>query len=309
MLAFILICSLGFAESKEMAVQICLDQRNFSCNTIDGRWGGKSERALKDYSRLRLKDPDAAGPDGPAEAYDRWFGSSGRLFKLHTVTEADLAALVEIPADPAAKADLDLMGYETIPEMFAERGHMSRRAFERMNPGVDWKHVKPGTQVILPSFPSIESLLERGYRARTPQPLDSEATLVKISLSRFEITAYNAHGRLLAHFPCSIAKDKAKVPQGELSITTLIPNPNYTYTSETRRRNGKPVRHIFPPGPNNPVGVAWMGLSLPGYGIHGTPNPESVGCAESHGCFRLANWNAARLFSMVRVGTRVVITP
>lgn len=300
----ILICALGFAESKALAVQICLDQRNFSCNTIDGSWGRKSENALAGYASLRGK---GTAPAGPEAAYDRWFtASEGKLFQLVEVTQDDLDAIVKIPSAPAEKAELDWLGYESIPEMFAERGHLSRTAFERINPGIDWAHVKAGTKVVLPSFPSIESLLERGFKARTPTPLDSEATLIRISLSRFELRAFNQKGRLLAVFPCSIASDKAKIPQGELTITTLIPNPNYTYTSETAV-NGRKSRHIFSPGPNNPVGVAWMGLSLPGYGIHGTPKPESVGCAESHGCFRLSNWNAARLFAMARIGTKVVI--
>ena len=58
---------------------------------------------------------------------------------------------------------------------------------------------------------------------------------------------------------------------------------------------------------NCPVGVAWIGLNLPGYGLHGTPRPESIGFTGSHGCFRLANWNAARLYAMCRPGTKVVV--
>lgn len=66
---------------------------------------------------------------------------------------------------------------------------------------------------------------------------------------------------------------------------------------------------IIAPGPNNPVGVAWIGLDLPGYGIHGTPRPEDVGRTESHGCFRLANWNAEFLLRLVSVGTPVLVEP
>ena len=66
---------------------------------------------------------------------------------------------------------------------------------------------------------------------------------------------------------------------------------------------------ILPPGPNNPVGVAWIGLNLPGYGIHGTPQPEFVGRTESHGCFRLANWYARTMVDLAWVGLRVVVDP
>ena len=66
---------------------------------------------------------------------------------------------------------------------------------------------------------------------------------------------------------------------------------------------------ILRPGPNNPVGVAWLGLNREGYGIHGTAWPEDIGKTESHGCFRLANWNAAKLVRMVKLGTPVIVEP
>ena len=73
---------------------------------------------------------------------------------------------------------------------------------------------------------------------------------------------------------------------------------------------------IVPPGPNNPVGVLWLSIGrargstqppLSGYGIHGTPKPEEIGKTESHGCFRLANWNVERLGDMITIGTPVIV--
>ena len=90
-------------------------------------------------------------------------------------------------------------------------------------------------------------------------------------------------------------------------------NPNYVFdpdnfpeSAEARELNRK---LIVPPGPNNPVGTVWIGLDKPGYGIHGTPHPEQVGRTESHGCFRLANWNAEFLLRLVNVGTTVLVEP
>ena len=134
------------------------------------------------------------------------------------------------------------------------------------------------------------------------------ASVLRVTLSRFEVTVFDEKGRLIALFPCSIAADKVKLPsEGELQVTTIIPHPDYTYTPDRVAKGGRIVRRIFPPGPNNPVGSSWMGLTLPGYGIHGTPKPETIGCAESHGCFRLANWNAVRLRKMCETGTSVVV--
>ena len=282
--SLILFCALAFDESPVLLQQIELDQNGFSCNTIDGVAGDKTDRAVLAASGKSLK--------------------THRPFRIETVTQADLDSLVTIPKAPADKAKLPRMGYETIKEMFAERGHLSQRALERLNPGVDWDHIAVGTKLVIPDFPPIENDLTPGKRKRPA------AAVVKVSLSRFEITAYDANGNCIALFPCSIARDKSKLPpQGELKITSYIPNPNYTYTPDFVPAGKKAAKYVFPEGPNCPVGVAWMGLNLPGYGIHGTPRPESIGNAESHGCFRLANWNAARLFAMCQSGTRVIIEP
>ena len=226
------------------------------------------------------------------------------------MTRADIAALVSIPDDPAERAKLSRMGYESIKEMFAERGHLSQIALAKMNPGVDWANVKPGLKLVIPNFPSMAEELAAGDRGRPNRPKRPEAALVKVSISKSQVRAYGADGKLLALFPCSIAADKAKVPpHGELKITSYVAWPNFTYTPDFTPPGKKVQRHIWPEGENCPVGVAWMGLNLPGYGIHGTPRPESIGFTGSHGCFRLANWNAARLYAMCRSGTKVVIEP
>ena len=294
--------------AKTMTVQICLDRAGYSCSAIDGVWGRKSQAALARY----CADRGASLPASPSDACDRLFpGVRPRdIFRFETVKAEDLASLVQMPDDPAEKAGLERMGYPSILDMFAERGHLSRRALKRLNPRVDWANVKAGDKIVMPSFPSMEEELSVWPKDRPNAPKRPEAALVKVSLSRFEITAYDRDGRLLALFPCSVAKDKAKLPpHGELKIVNQVAHPNYTYTPDRVPPGQKVSRHILPEGPRNPVGVAWLGLDLPGYGIHGTPSPESVGNAESHGCFRLANWNAARLYALCPVGTKVVVEP
>ena len=111
----------------------------------------------------------------------------------------------------------------------------------------------------------------------------------------------------------SIAKKVEKRPVGELHVTVIIPDPNYTFDPEVfpESEEGKELgrKLIIPPGPNNPVGVAWVGLDRPGYGMHGTPDPEKVGRTESHGCFRLANWDAKALLELVWIGLPVDVEP
>ncbi len=80
-------------------------------------------------------------------------------------------------------------------------------------------------------------------------------------------------------------------PTGTCTITTRVPSPNYY-------KSGK----VILPGSTNPVGTRWLGLSLKGYGIHGTNSPASIGKAASHGCIRMRNEDIEQLFELVRTG-------
>jgi lipoprotein-anchoring transpeptidase ErfK/SrfK len=141
----------------------------------------------------------------------------------------------------------------------------------------------------------------------------TKAAFVVISLAERKLQAFDASTNLLAHFPCSIAAKFEKRPVGELHVTAIAPNPDYTFNPEvfpeSEEARQLKTKLILPPGPNNPVGTAWISLDRPGYGMHGTPSPEQVGRTESHGCFRLANWNAEYLIKLVSVGTPVLVEP
>ena len=275
-----------------LALQICLDRRGYSPNAMDGQAGAKTHAALAAYCSANGLPPPSQ--EKIESAFDRYFPDEPDLFCTAEVGADDLAAITRIPQDPAKKANLHGMGYESILEMFAERGHVTPNTLKLLNPKIAWSDVTVGTKITLPEV--------------SPVAVGDKASLVKVSLTRFNISAISASGKVMALFPCSIARDKAKLPPtGEVRIVTQIANPNYTYTPDFTPRGKKASRYIFPPGPNNPVGTVWLGLSIPGYGIHGTPIPERIGRAESHGCFRLANWNAEKLYELVKPGTRVLI--
>jgi len=109
-------------------------------------------------------------------------------------------------------------------------------------------------------------------------------------------------------FHCSVAKDKAKLPARDTVVKKMAANPEYWFDP----KNWPEVKNVdrvlkIPPGPRNPVGLAWIGLDIPGYGIHGNPKPELIGKTGSHGCFRMTNWDALALFPMVHVGMPVKI--
>jgi lipoprotein-anchoring transpeptidase ErfK/SrfK len=213
------------------------------------------------------------------------------------ITEQQLARLRPLSRSWLGKSQQDTLAYESVIEMASELARSHPEVVRKLNPLLKWEAVKAGTVVRVPAA-----------LGNTPH---SKAGSIRISLQRRELQAFDTRGSLLAHFPCSIARQVGKRPIGELRVEVVVPEPNYTFNPdrfpesvEARRIKRK---LILPPGPNNPVGVAWIGLDKPGYGIHGTPSPERVGRAESHGCFRLANWNARLLQQLVWVGMPVIV--
>ena len=273
-----------------LALQVQLDRLNISCNCVDGVWGSKTATALMTWQLLNAIDPTGV-PTG--EILDQMGGSSNVLTR-YTLTDADHAAIVSIPSTWEGKAQLKTMGYESIQEMMAERGHTSMRAVERLNPDLSWPNPPAGSIVVLPAC-------EVGK-------LQREAASVRIALGRREVTVFDHNGRLIALFPCSIAKNRSQRPSGEIHVKNTAVDPNYLYDPQLFNPGcSETAKLSIPPGPNNPVGMAWIGLSLPGYGMHGTPAPERIGEAASHGCFRLSNWNARKLIQLIEIGTPVVV--
>jgi lipoprotein-anchoring transpeptidase ErfK/SrfK len=278
----------GF-HSDTLALQVLLDRQLLSCNCVDGIWGTRTEIALVTWQMLQGL-PATGVPD---ESVLLALGGETNVLMRYTITTNDVGSLGPFPEKWEERAKLTALCYETLQEMLAEKGHTSQRALERLNPGLAWPNPPAGTEVVLPDCTGVKP---------------SKASSIRIALARMEITVFNAEGKLIALFPCSIARDKARRPGGELAVKAVAPHPNYTYDPQLFEPGGeKKAKLVIPPGPNNPVGMAWISLSLQGYGMHGTPIPEHIGRAESKGCFRLANWNAVRLLNMVEIGTPVVV--
>jgi lipoprotein-anchoring transpeptidase ErfK/SrfK len=99
------------------------------------------------------------------------------------------------------------------------------------------------------------------------------------------------NGRVLRTFDVAVGASHSPTPEGTFKVINHIANPTWYY-------KGK----VVGPGKNNPVGTRWMGLSAPGYGIHGTNAPGSIGKYASHGCIRLRNSDIEKLFELVSVG-------
>ena len=275
--------------------QLAMAREGISSGSIDGGLGSQTRAALSAFQRKHGLVPTGT-LDGDTKEILRL---SAPIYASYTVTADDLARLLPLPRTWLGKSEQPRLDYETILELVAERSHSHPNLIRQLNPDLDWTNLTAGVTIKVP-------------RVEYPPP-PAKAALVKISLSSKTLEAFDSSSNLLVHFPCSIGRLAEKRPVGELHVAVLAPNPNYTFNpevfseSEEARRIGRKL--TIPPGPNNPVGTAWIGLDRPGYGIHGTPAPELVGRTESHGCFRLANWNAQYLLRLVTVGTPVVVEP
>jgi lipoprotein-anchoring transpeptidase ErfK/SrfK len=278
-----------------LEAQIALAREGISCGSIDGVPGAQSVAALQAWQE-REALPSTGGLD--ADTRSQLFLTSPPLV-WYILTKEDMDRLQPLSPTWLGKSEQTVLDYETALELVAERAHAAPALIKRLNPKVDWKQAHAGTVLIVPSV-------------ELNAPLGKPA-LVHISLSGHTLEVMDADGRLVVHFPVSIAHMAEKRPEGELHVTVVIPDPNYTFDPELfpESAEGRQLGHklVIPPGPNNPVGVAWIGLDRTGYGIHGTPLPELIGRTESHGCFRLANWDAQTMLDLAWVGLRVVVDP
>ena len=281
--------------ASTLELQVELHRRGFSCGSIDGGSGPQTTAALRAFQRSvgiadtgRLDDATKANLRLTAPALGEYVFSA-----------SELARLQPVPATWLEKSQLGTLAYASALELAAERFHAHPNLLRRLNPKVDWAYVLAGTKI---TVPWVARVVVKGSAAQ-----------IVITLGTRELEVFDAVSRVIAHFPVSIARMVEKRPVGELHVVVVIPDPNYTFDPEVFPESAEAKalgrRLIIPPGPNNPVGLVWIGLDRTGYGIHGTPEPEKVGRTESHGCFRLANWDALTLEGLVSEGLPVVVEP
>lgn len=276
-----------------LSAQVELHRRGFSCGSIDGVRGTQSANALKAWQKNEGLD-DTGDLDRNTRELLLLTAPALTDYVFNVI---DLASTGPVPTTWLGKSQVDALRYGSALEMIAERFRANPKLLRKLNPAVDWDNLMPGTKLVVPS---AEAVIAPGRVAR-----------IHIYLAEKTLHAVDETGRILLHCPVSIARNVEKRPVGELHVIVVVPDPNYTFDPavfpEVPEAAELGRKLIIPPGPNNPVGVAWIGLDRPGYGMHGTPDPEKVGRTESHGCFRLANWDARTLLRLAWVGLPVLV--
>jgi lipoprotein-anchoring transpeptidase ErfK/SrfK len=187
-------------------------------------------------------------------------------------------------------------------EKLGEVFHSSPELLEQLNPGVDLNGVAAGDVLQVPAVEPfhVSALPEGRYTSR------GEVRRLVISVGGHFLHALDGAGNILYHFPSTLGADYSPSPEGEHLVESVHFHPAWHYQPALLPHVDEDDEDaVIAAGPNNDVGIVWMALSKPHYGIHGTRGPETIGYATSAGCVRLTNWDAAFLGRRVAEGTPV----
>lgn len=294
--------------------QVLLDRHGFSTGVIDGRAGSSFTLALRGFQSAKGLPVTGKLDQATVRALNP--GMRPATVTL-TLSERALAGpyVTQIPEEYADQAKLPAMGYRSPLEKLAEMFHTTPETLVALNSRETM--LRPGTKVVFPNVvPSAraypDNLNDQYRQTISSLNVDSQqpqADRVVVDKSEGWLRAY-AGDKILAQFPATMGSSSDPLPIGEWTIKGLAPNPDWQYNPAILKTADKSdEKQVIPPGPNNPVGVAWLDLSKEHYGIHGTPEPANIGKSESNGCIRLTNWDVARLSLMVKPGTRAVFQP
>jgi lipoprotein-anchoring transpeptidase ErfK/SrfK len=277
------------AGNAVVRAQILLDRFHYSPGEIDGHYGDNLRVALSGFQAAHNLPANGAVDAAMWQVLNL---DTAPVLVPYTITPDDeKGPFVQVPEDMMEKSKLEALGYSSVEEELGERFHLSPELLKALNPGKDFS--KAGEEILAPN-------VQREKLAKVAK--------VEVSKSQRTVSAYREDGKLLAQYPATMGSEHDPLPIGDWKIEVVQQNPWFNYDpSLFWNADPKDSKARIAPGPNNPVGVVWIGLSKEHYGIHGTPKPGTIGHAESHGCMRMTNWDAEELSQMVEKGTPAIL--
>jgi lipoprotein-anchoring transpeptidase ErfK/SrfK len=287
------------AQELVTRLQIFLDQQNFGPGIIDGRWGEFTGKALVHYARAHnLQVTPAIYGQLPLDTVYP-------IYTDYTITDQDAKTVGPLPTKPPEQAKVQRMPYPSLLTFIEERYHASPDFLKKLNPGKNLDDLKAGDIVRVPNVAPFK--LEDIKEHKLPDHPEFALRSVFVSVEDKMLDLYDGP-RLIASFPITPGSKSLPAPPGVWTIIGIYTMPEFRW-DEAMLYHGRRSANAFeiPPGPRNPVGILWAGLDRIGIGIHGTSSPETIGRAASHGCIRLANWDALKFSTMITTGIPVTI--
>lgn len=290
-------------RSTILQLQIFLDKHLFGPGKLDGAVGEFTYKAVVNYNYAT----------GHRDIYNWQYALTAAAQEVPVMYAAfkirpDLIQHVipDLPHKPEEQVDYPAMAYRSLGELVAERFHTDEAFLAKLNPDKKLDRLKVGDTVVVPNVRSFRIEEVKPMASYKADPVLSKNTIVVDTTERIAVV-YGPGDKFLAGFPITPGKPEF-IPVGTWEVKTILNTPTFRYDKqflEQGVRGGEAYQ--LPPGPNSPVGILWCGISKSGIGLHGTAEPRTIGRAQSAGCVRLANWDAIRLPTLIRPGSRVIV--
>jgi len=283
-----------------LRLQIFLDTQLFGPGKIDGRLGEFTTKALKRYQHAQ------GLPETEIDAHTLDLSSVPENYTTYAFRAEDRAFIGDLPSKPSAQSKRKYLPYDSVLEFLTERFHSSPDFLEFINRPLKLNSLKDGEVVKVPSVTPfrIEDLTEIAKLPEVPEYL---TRVIKID-TREKLLGLWEGEKLLASLPITPGSGYLATPPGTWRIVGITQMPTFRWDQSMLNYGVRSTEsYELPIGPNNPVGVMWIGLNRSGIGIHGTNSPQTIGRSSSHGCMRTANWDVVRLVPNITQGMTVII--
>jgi lipoprotein-anchoring transpeptidase ErfK/SrfK len=283
-----------------LKLQIFLDTQLFGPGKVDGRPGEFTSKALKRYQMAN------GLPETEIDAHALDLSSVPETYTTYTIRAEDFKFIGDLPSQPSAQSKKKYLPYDSVLEFLTERFHCAPDFLEFINRPQNLYQLKAGDTVKVPAVQPflIEELTQIGSMPESPEFM---TRVIKIDTREKLLGVYEGE-KLLASLPITPGSGHLATPPGNWKIVGIAQMPTFRWDKSVLEYGVRSSSYYnLPMGPNNPVGVMWIGLNRAGIGIHGTNSPQSIGRASSHGCMRTANWDVVRLVKLITKGMPVII--
>ncbi|WP_179798763.1 L,D-transpeptidase family protein [Psychrobacter sp. BI730] len=271
-------------SAMTIKMQALLDWNHASPGPIDGGWGMNSKKALVNFQTMKGLPATGKMDQQTWDALVKNIPANKPVLVTYTLTADDINTnFATTPSGSEAKSKMKGLYYQDIKEMLGERFHMDVRYLDKLNKNK--KYAVGETITVLNTRDKLNQRINRVVANKADKTL----------------YAYNGD-KLVATYPTTVGSDATPSPKGTFKIINKVKMPWY---KSTVGEGAQKKVHMIAPGPNNPVGVVWMGLSKPSYGLHGSPVPEGISRQGSAGCVRLTNWDVLEVYANIENGAVV----